>query len=254
MDHPLDGDRAPRGDGAHWHAGVGVDDGNEPAFNEDRRAVVEEEGCHDVLAGRPDQRFGEHQHFSIGVPGSFSDGPPELAVFDAVRSRGHQVVERGRRIRPRGLDTAVEISPLVETVELPDPQSHAYAGHHDHADRRREPTASERPPGRRGEGHRRSVPTVSASDTVAPMGVLSWVVVGLVAGALAGVATGKRVKGCLPTILIGVLGALLGGAVFSAAGQDGINDFGLWSIFVAFIGASVLLLVFGGRFDERRRR
>ncbi|HLG01213.1 MAG TPA: GlsB/YeaQ/YmgE family stress response membrane protein [Acidimicrobiia bacterium] len=86
------------------------------------------------------------------------------------------------------------------------------------------------------------------------MGVLSWVVVGLVAGALAGVATGKRVKGCLPTILIGVLGALLGGAVFSAAGQDGINDFGLWSIFVAFIGASVLLLVFGGRFDERRRR
>jgi len=86
------------------------------------------------------------------------------------------------------------------------------------------------------------------------MGVLSWVVVGLVAGALAGVATGKRVQGCLPTILIGVLGALLGGAVFSAAGQDGINDFGLWSIFVAFIGASVLLLVFGGRFDERRRR
>ena len=86
------------------------------------------------------------------------------------------------------------------------------------------------------------------------MGVLSWVVVGLVAGALAGVATGKRVKGCLPTILIGVLGALLGGAVFSAAGQDGSNDFGLWSIFVAFIGASVLLLVFGGRFDERRRR
>lgn len=77
------------------------------------------------------------------------------------------------------------------------------------------------------------------------MGLLAWIVVGLVAGSLAGAATGRRAGGCLPTLVIGVLGALVGGALFNAAGSHGIGHFGLWSIFVAFIGASVLLLIFG---------
>lgn len=85
------------------------------------------------------------------------------------------------------------------------------------------------------------------------MGIIAWVVIGFVAGALAGVATGRRVKGCLPTILVGILGALLGGFVFNAAGQRGVDEFGVWSIFVAFVGASILLLVFGGGFGARRR-
>ena len=86
------------------------------------------------------------------------------------------------------------------------------------------------------------------------MGLLAWIAVGLLAGALAGAATGKRVGGCLPTILVGVLGALLGGWIFSATGQRGVDDFGLWSVFVAFVGASVLLLLFGGRFGTKGRR
>lgn len=83
------------------------------------------------------------------------------------------------------------------------------------------------------------------------MGLVAWIVVGLVAGTLAGVATGRKVGGCLPKILVGVLGALLGGLIFNAAGSRGIDDFGLWSIFVAFVGASVLLLLFGGRLGRR---
>ena len=86
------------------------------------------------------------------------------------------------------------------------------------------------------------------------MGIVSWIVVGFIAAALAGVATGRRVSGCLPKILVGVLGALIGGALFNAAGERGIDEFGVWSIFVAFIGASALLLVFGGGFGARRRR
>lgn len=78
------------------------------------------------------------------------------------------------------------------------------------------------------------------------MGLLAWIVVGFVAGSLAGAVTGRRAGGCLPTILVGVLGALVGGAVFNAVGERGVDEFGLWSIFVAFVGASVLLLVFGG--------
>jgi uncharacterized membrane protein YeaQ/YmgE (transglycosylase-associated protein family) len=89
------------------------------------------------------------------------------------------------------------------------------------------------------------------------MGLLSWIVVGLVAGALAQRATGVKGRGCLFTIVIGVLGGILGGALFNVAGDEGIGDFGLRSVFVAFIGSALLLLVFGGRLRQgriRRRR
>ena len=75
------------------------------------------------------------------------------------------------------------------------------------------------------------------------MGVLGWIVVGLVAGALAQRVTGVRGPGCLFTIVIGVLGGVVGGALFNLAGDEGITDFGLRSMLVAFVGASVLLLV-----------
>lgn len=79
------------------------------------------------------------------------------------------------------------------------------------------------------------------------MSLVAWIVVGFLAGSLAGAATGRRAGGCLGTILVGVLGAVVGGFLFNAAGERGVDDFGLWSIFVAFIGASVLLLLFGRR-------
>ena len=77
------------------------------------------------------------------------------------------------------------------------------------------------------------------------MGLIGWIVVGLIAGALAQRATGVKGSGCLFTMLIGIAGGLLGGMIFNAAGGDGITDFGLWSILVAFVGASVLLLIAG---------
>jgi uncharacterized membrane protein YeaQ/YmgE (transglycosylase-associated protein family) len=74
------------------------------------------------------------------------------------------------------------------------------------------------------------------------MGLLSWIVLGFVAGLLAEKATGRRAGGCLTRIAVGVIGALLGGAVATAAGYEGVDDVGLWSILIAFAGASVLLL------------
>jgi uncharacterized membrane protein YeaQ/YmgE (transglycosylase-associated protein family) len=90
------------------------------------------------------------------------------------------------------------------------------------------------------------------------MGIIGWIVVGFVAGALARLVTrGAPDAGCLFTIVIGILGGLLGGWIFSLAGDEGIGDFGLRSMFVAFIGACVLLLVVGlfthGRFGGSRR-
>jgi uncharacterized membrane protein YeaQ/YmgE (transglycosylase-associated protein family) len=75
------------------------------------------------------------------------------------------------------------------------------------------------------------------------VGFLGWVVVGLIAGALAQRATGVRGQGCLFTLVIGILGGILGGALMNNAGDDGITDFGLRSMLVAFVGAAVLLLV-----------
>ena len=86
------------------------------------------------------------------------------------------------------------------------------------------------------------------------MGILGWVIVGLIAGGLARRVTNSPRQGCLATIVVGVIGGVVGGALFNAAGDEGINDFNIWSIFVAFIGACVLLLVLQaiGLLDRRR--
>ena len=78
------------------------------------------------------------------------------------------------------------------------------------------------------------------------MGILGWIVVGFVAGALAKAVTGGNWNlGCLGTIAVGVIGGLVGGMLFSWAGDEGIGEFGIRSMFVAFIGAVILLLVVG---------
>jgi uncharacterized membrane protein YeaQ/YmgE (transglycosylase-associated protein family) len=89
------------------------------------------------------------------------------------------------------------------------------------------------------------------------VGLLGWIVVGFVAGALARPVTGGGWRlGCVGTTVVGVLGGLLGGWLFSLAGDEGIGDFGLRSMFVAFVGAVVLLAiaaVLGARRNPRAR-
>lgn len=87
------------------------------------------------------------------------------------------------------------------------------------------------------------------------MGILSWCIVGLLAGGLARRAVGTPKRGCLGTIAIGVLGALVAGAASRWATGDEIGTFDeldLGSIFVAFIGAAALLLVLEAASGRRR--
>ena len=77
------------------------------------------------------------------------------------------------------------------------------------------------------------------------MSWLSWIVVGFLAGVLGKLVTGQDKPGCLGTTVVGILGGLLGGAIFKAAGDEGINDFSLRSLLVAFIGATILLFIYG---------
>jgi uncharacterized membrane protein YeaQ/YmgE (transglycosylase-associated protein family) len=86
------------------------------------------------------------------------------------------------------------------------------------------------------------------------MGIIGWIVVGLLAGGLARMATGSEKRGCLGTMVIGVLGGIIGGALFNATGDEGITDFGIWSILVAFVGACVLLFIMQALGVTNRRR
>ena len=84
------------------------------------------------------------------------------------------------------------------------------------------------------------------------MGILAWIVVGLIAGWLAGVVVKGGGYGCVGDIIVGVIGALLGGWIASHFFHmgDPISGINLPSIGVAFVGAVifvVILRLIGGR-------
>ncbi len=87
------------------------------------------------------------------------------------------------------------------------------------------------------------------------MNIVAWIVVGLIAGLLARWIVRDDRSGCLYTVAVGILGALIGGALMHAAGHEGVNEFSLRALLVAAIGAVLLLLVLqaiGGRRSGRR--
>ena len=75
-----------------------------------------------------------------------------------------------------------------------------------------------------------------------PMGLLAWLVVGAIAGWLASMVISSGL-GLVGDIVVGVVGGFIGGFMFHAIGEVGMTGFSLWSIFVAFTGAVVLLAV-----------
>ena len=80
------------------------------------------------------------------------------------------------------------------------------------------------------------------------MGIISWILLGAIAGWLASIAVGRnRRMGCVANIVAGVLGALLGGFIISLLGGTGVTGFNLYSLFVAFIGAVLFLAITGWR-------
>jgi uncharacterized membrane protein YeaQ/YmgE (transglycosylase-associated protein family) len=89
------------------------------------------------------------------------------------------------------------------------------------------------------------------------MGLLAWIVVGLLAGLAARWIVKDDRTGCIYTLVVGVLGALIGGALMAAIDEEGIDEFSLRSLVVAILGAVLLLLVLqaiSGRGSGRRWR
>jgi uncharacterized membrane protein YeaQ/YmgE (transglycosylase-associated protein family) len=74
------------------------------------------------------------------------------------------------------------------------------------------------------------------------MGIISWIVLGLVVGVLAKwIMPGRDPGGILVTILIGIAGAMLGGLLSSAIGLGSVTGFNLGSVAIAVVGSLLLL-------------
>lgn len=74
------------------------------------------------------------------------------------------------------------------------------------------------------------------------MGILLWLLLGLVAGWLASVIMGTNSQqGMLMDIILGVVGAFAGGLLMNIFGQAGVTGFNLYSLFVATLGAIALI-------------
>ncbi|MDQ1403592.1 MAG: hypothetical protein QOG03_1908 [Actinomycetota bacterium] len=84
------------------------------------------------------------------------------------------------------------------------------------------------------------------------MGIGSWIVVGFLAAVIAGMITGQRQEGCITKIVVGVIGALIGGALAKTAGYGTLTGINFRSVVIAALGATAFLLVLGALEGRRR--
>jgi uncharacterized membrane protein YeaQ/YmgE (transglycosylase-associated protein family) len=75
------------------------------------------------------------------------------------------------------------------------------------------------------------------------MSILAWLVLGLIAGFIGSKIVNKRGEGIILDILIGIVGAFLGGWLFTQFGAKGVSGLNLYSLLVAVVGSVVLLLI-----------
>ena len=75
------------------------------------------------------------------------------------------------------------------------------------------------------------------------MSIIAWIVLGLVSGFIASKVVNKTGEGMVLDIVLGVVGAVVGGFLFHLVGATGVDGFNIWSLFVAIIGAIAVLVV-----------
>jgi uncharacterized membrane protein YeaQ/YmgE (transglycosylase-associated protein family) len=76
------------------------------------------------------------------------------------------------------------------------------------------------------------------------MSFIAWLVLGLIAGFIGSKIVNKQGEGLLLDIVLGVVGAELGGWLFSLFGMSGVTGLNVYSLLVAVVGAVILLLVY----------
>lgn len=85
------------------------------------------------------------------------------------------------------------------------------------------------------------------------MGFIGWIVLGLIAGAIAkAIKPGEQGGGWLATLLLGVVGAIVGGWIGSALFDVSVDKFWSWSTWLLAIGGSLIVLVIWGLLTRKR--
>ena len=85
------------------------------------------------------------------------------------------------------------------------------------------------------------------------MSIIAWIVLGLIAGFIASKIVNKSGEGLVRDILLGIVGALVGGWLFRAFGMHGVTGVNLYSLIVAVAGAIVFLVIYHMLFSRRPR-
>lgn len=83
------------------------------------------------------------------------------------------------------------------------------------------------------------------------MSVLAWIILGLIAGWVASRIVNRRGGNLLLDLILGVVGAFVGGFVFTRFGAAGVTGLNLYSILVAILGAVVVLFIYHLIVDRR---
>ena len=76
------------------------------------------------------------------------------------------------------------------------------------------------------------------------MSILAWIVLGLIAGFVGSKIVNKSGEGFILDIILGIVGAVVGGYIFRFFGASGVTGFNIYSLIVAVIGSVVLLVIY----------
>jgi uncharacterized membrane protein YeaQ/YmgE (transglycosylase-associated protein family) len=76
------------------------------------------------------------------------------------------------------------------------------------------------------------------------MSILAWIVLGLIAGFIASKVVNKQGEGVVLDVVLGIVGAVVGGFLFNMVGATGVTGLNLYSMLVATVGSVILLVVY----------
>jgi uncharacterized membrane protein YeaQ/YmgE (transglycosylase-associated protein family) len=76
------------------------------------------------------------------------------------------------------------------------------------------------------------------------MSIFAWIILGLIAGWIGSKIVNRTGEGFFLDIVLGVVGALVGGFLFSLIGAEGVSGLNIYSLFVAIVGSVVVLVIY----------
>jgi len=83
------------------------------------------------------------------------------------------------------------------------------------------------------------------------MSIIGWIVLGLISGFIASKLVNRTGEGFVMDVVLGIVGAIVGGFIFAQFGGAGVTGFNLYSMFVAVVGAVIVLLLYHALFNRR---